>query len=115
MSLPNAFMNFSVAFDVALYRDTAARRRDGFEKQLDHCISEALPSNRASLQSLHEYLDNLLAAPDPNAIIEAAWNSTKPRTAFWPGPEGGGIALVFERVRDMTVAKLDELGKSGGA
>lgn len=107
---PQAFLGFRVAFDTTLYSDTEPG--DALTR-LDRCIAYGLQwHDRASLQSLRDYLDTLLSASDANGVIVKAWNSTKPRVVFRPSGEGAGVASAFERVRDMAAAKLDELGKN---
>ncbi|HEY8161306.1 MAG TPA: hypothetical protein VIF34_03435 [Methylocystis sp.] len=107
----NEFVDFCVAFDVALYRDRPKSKKDDAEKRLEDAIDYALQwHDRASLLALKIYLDKILTESDPKSALQELWKNTRPRVAFFEGagPSGPqtGIVHVFTQVRDAVAKRL---------
>lgn len=107
---PEQFESFCVGFDVALYRDTPQGKSD-FDAFIDGAIAYGLDGwDRRDLTILRDFLTSVMEGPDSAAMMSQLWKMTRPRYAFFSGPDAPAdkpaIIQIFTRVLKAIESKL---------
>ncbi|GLI92071.1 hypothetical protein [Methylocystis echinoides] len=108
---PEQFDSFCVGFDVALYRDAPRKRKGDFDAFIDGAIAYGLDGwDRRDLTILRDFLTSVLEGPDSAAMMNQLWKMTRPRYAFFSGPDAPAdkpaIIQIFTRVLRAIEPKL---------
>jgi hypothetical protein len=108
---PEQFESFCLGFDVALYRDNPLNRKGDFDSFVDGAIAYGLDGwDQRDLTILQAFLTRILESPDSAATMNDMWKKTRPRYAFFSGPDAPAdkpaIIQIFTRVLKAIEKKL---------